>query len=56
VSDLEIFLSNLVTVTNAGNYDPTMYVMSDAQEYQGSPNFDDDGEGNLDVQVAQGLG
>ena len=30
--------------------------MSDASIYQGSPNFDDDGEGNLDVQVAQGLG
>ncbi|KAF8846530.1 hypothetical protein BDZ45DRAFT_755995 [Acephala macrosclerotiorum] len=49
------FLANLVTVTNYANYDPTVYVMSDANMYQGSPNFDDDGEGNLDVQVAQGL-
>ncbi|CZR69474.1 uncharacterized protein PAC_19374 [Phialocephala subalpina] len=53
--DLFSFLANLVTVTNYANYDPTVYVMSDANMYQGSPNFDDYGEGNLDVQVAQGL-
>ncbi|PMD29382.1 hypothetical protein L207DRAFT_593423 [Hyaloscypha variabilis F] len=54
--DLQIFLSNLVTATNYSNYDPTVYVMSYASFYSGSPGFYTKVKGNLDIQIAQGLG
>ena len=54
---MELFLYNLVTSTNYANYDPTLYVMSDAS-FQNSNAITEDNylEGNIDVQIAQGLG
>ena len=50
-----MYLYNFVTAENYGD-EPTVYVMEDASFQTNSESLSNDGEGNLDVQLALGLG